>query len=96
MKRSLRALDALNLCKAGLVTGLGPFMSIWNASTRHWDPRQIGILIAGQSVAGVLVQTLVGRFVDETRQRRLLMSSAAAVISISSLCIVVLKPYAAN
>jgi MFS family permease len=39
--RSLIALDALNFCNAGIQTGLGPFMSIFYTSVRHWNPGQV-------------------------------------------------------
>ncbi|HSS40234.1 MAG TPA: hypothetical protein VLT58_15810, partial [Polyangia bacterium] len=45
MKRNSRALDALNFCNAGIQTGLGPFISIYYGSSRHWDPARIGILL---------------------------------------------------
>ena len=47
---SLRALDALNFCNAGIQTGLGPFMAIFYTSVRHWNPGQIGTLIATSGV----------------------------------------------
>ena len=39
---SLRALDALNFCNAGIQTGLGPFIAIFYGAARHWNPAQIG------------------------------------------------------
>jgi hypothetical protein len=58
--RSLRALDILNFCNAGIQTGLGPFMSIYYTAVRHWDPARIGVLIACQSLTGIAVHLLQG------------------------------------
>lgn len=79
--RSLRALDALNFSNAGILTALGPFLSIFYTSARHWNPGQIGLLIASQSVAGILTQPLVGSFVDETKHKRVVKAAAAAIIT---------------
>jgi hypothetical protein len=54
---SLKALDLLNFCNAGIQTGLGPFISIFYTAVRHWNPGQIGTLIACQSLAGIAVQS---------------------------------------
>lgn len=45
-KRSLRALDALNPSNAGILTGLGPFLSIFYTAARRWDPARVGLLLA--------------------------------------------------
>ena len=63
---SLRALDALNFCNAGIQTGLGPFIAIYYTAVRHWNPGQVGILIACQSLSGIAVQTVSGHLVDES------------------------------
>ena len=86
---SLRALDALNFCNAGIQTGLGPFMSIFYTSVRHWNPGQIGILIACQSFMGILTQSFVGNFVDDSHHKRLLTAVAAVTTALgrlASLC----------
>jgi hypothetical protein len=57
--RSARGLDALNFCNSGIQTGLAPFMAIFYTAVRHWNPGQIGILIACQSLAGIVVQSWV-------------------------------------
>lgn len=74
--RSLYALDALNFCNAGIQTGLGPFISIYYTAVRHWDPGQIGILLACQSLSGIAVQSFVGNWMDESHHKRLLTSVA--------------------
>ena len=92
--RSLRALDALNFCNAGIQTGLGPFMSIFYTAVRHWNPGQIGILIACQSVPGILVQSAVGHMVDQSQHKRTLTAAAAVVVACSAAAIALFPNYA--
>jgi hypothetical protein len=54
--RSLKALDSLNFFVADVVTGVGPFLAIYLTATRHWDPASVGVVVATQSVASVVVQ----------------------------------------
>src|SRR5947199_9006428 len=90
---SLRALDALNFCNAGIQTGLGPFMAIFYTAVRHWNPGQIGTLIACQSIAGVLIQGPVGYWVDESRHKKLLTGGAGVLVAIGALGIVLLPNF---
>lgn len=94
--RSLRALDALNFCNAGIQTGLGPFMSVFYSSERHWNPGQIGLLIAGQSLVGIALQALAGHWVDESKHKKLLTGAAAIVVSLCAVGIALLKSFAAQ
>ncbi len=91
--RSLRALDALNFCNAGIQTGLGPFMAIFYTAVRHWNPGEIGTLIACQSIAGVMIQGPVGYWVDESRHKRLLTGAAGVTVAIGALGIVLLPSF---
>ncbi|MFL5304900.1 MAG: MFS transporter [Polyangia bacterium] len=93
MKRNSRALDALNFCNAGIQTGLGPFISIYYGSTRHWDPARIGILLGCQSFAGIFTQALVGHLVDESRHKRMLTAVAALAVSAGALGIATLPGF---
>ena len=90
---SLRALDALNFCNAGIQTGLGPFMAIFYTSVRHWNPGQIGVLIACQSLAGIIVQSAVGHWVDESHHKRILTAVAATMVTLGAVGIAVLPQY---
>lgn len=90
---SLRALDALNFCNAGIQTGLGPFIAIFYTAVRHWNPGQIGTLIACQSIAGVLIQAPVGYWVDESRHKKLLTGAAGIIVALGALGIVLLPNF---
>ncbi|MGC2657063.1 MAG: MFS transporter [Bryobacteraceae bacterium] len=92
--RSLRALDALNFCNAGIQTGLGPFIAIFYTSVRHWHPGQIGILIACQSLSGIAVQSFAGHAVDESHHKKLLTAIAGTVVSLGALGIVLIPSFA--
>ena len=94
--RSLYALDALNFCNAGIQTGLGPFMSVFYSSERHWNPGQIGLLIACQSLVGIAVQSVVGHWVDESRHKKLMTAVAAIVVALCAAAIAILKNFFAQ
>jgi MFS family permease len=92
--RSFYALDALNFCNAGIQTGLGPFMAIYYTAVRHWHPGQIGILIACQSLAGIVVQSFIGHWMDESHHKKLLTGIAGFTVALGALGIVLLPSYA--
>ncbi len=92
--RSLRALDALNFCNAGIQTGLGPFMAIYYTAVRHWNPGQIGVLIACQSMSGIALQSVSGHWVDESHHKRLLTALAGLIVASGAVGIVTLPNYA--
>lgn len=92
--QSLRALDALNFCNAGIQTGLGPFMAIFYTAVRHWHPGEIGSLIACQSFAGITVQSLAGHWVDESHHKRLLTAAAGLIVALGAIGIVMLPSFA--
>ncbi len=91
--RSARALDALNFCNAGIQTGLGPFMAIFYTAVRHWNPGQIGVLIACQSLSGIVVQSWVGNWVDESHHKRELTAAAAITVALGAVGIVTLPSF---
>jgi MFS family permease len=93
-RRSLRALDALNFCNAGIQTGLGPFIAIFYAPVRHWHPGQIGILLACQSFAGILIQPAVGHWMDESHKKRVSTAAAAVTVALAALGIALLPTFA--
>lgn len=93
-QRSLRSLDALNFFNAGIQTGLGPFMAIYYASARHWNPGQIGILLAIQSLSGVALQAAAGNLVDRSTNKRYISAAAALVVTLGCVGIVLAPNFA--
>src|SRR5262249_42728040 len=89
-----RALDALNFCNAGIQTGLGPFIAIFYGATRHWTPGRIGLLLALQSVAGILIQPFIGNAFDETHHKRTITAAAALAVAAGALTIAVSASFA--
>ena len=90
---SLRALDLLNFCNAGIQTGLGPFIAIFYTAVRHWNPGQIGTLIACQSLTGIAVQSFVGNWIDESHHKRLITAIAGLTVAVGAIGIVMLPEY---
>ena len=91
--RSLRALDFLNFFNAGIQTGLGPFIAIFYQMARHWNPGQIGTLLAVQSLAGILVQAYIGDRVDQSKHKRMIAAVAAMVVTLGCLGIALLPSF---
>jgi hypothetical protein len=60
-------------------------MSIFYTAVRHWNPRQIGILIASQSISGIAVQGFVGNWIDESRHQRLVTAFSGIVVALGAL-----------
>ena len=51
--RSTAALNWLNFFAADVATGVGPFLAIYLAANRHWQPGAIGIFGAGALMLGL-------------------------------------------
>jgi MFS family permease len=87
-RRSLLALDWLNFFIADVETGVGPFVALYLASSRHWNPAQIGTVVSVHSIVSVLAQAPAGWLVDAYRRKRQLIIAAISVIALGSLGIV--------
>jgi len=68
-------------------------MSIFYTAVRHWNPGQIGVLLACQSLAGVTVQSIVGAWIDEIHHKRLVTAIAAVTVALGAVGIVALPSY---
>ena len=53
-KRSLRALEFLNVFLADVPGGVGPFLAVYLAAGYHWNPENIGIAMSVGGIAGVI------------------------------------------
>jgi predicted MFS family arabinose efflux permease len=71
IRRSLLALDLVNLFQADVGAGLGPFLAIYLMASRGWKPEMIGLALAAQGYATVAAQTPAGALVDWIRPKRL-------------------------
>jgi MFS family permease len=88
MRRSLLALDLVNLFQADVGAGLGPFLAIYLMASRGWNPEIIGLALAAQGYATVATQTPAGALVDWIRPKRMAIALAAIVIGIGAVVIV--------
>jgi len=88
MRRSLRALDFVNLLQADVGAGLGPFLAIYLMASRGWKPGMIGVALAAQGYATVAAQTPAGALVDWIHRKRLAIALAAIAIGIGGIGIV--------
>ncbi len=79
MKANL-ALPAVNFFMADVGGGLGAFLSTWLAQAAHWNPAEIGTVIAAGSLAGALLAGPAGALVDRVARPRLLLAVACGII----------------
>lgn len=90
-RRSLAALDWVNFFLADVETGVGPYMATYFVSARHWNPAQVGLVLAAQKIASVVAQGPAGTAIDETARKKWLMAGASLVIGVGALLIPVLR-----
>lgn len=81
------ALDWLNFLLADVKGGLGPFLAVYLSSSQHWEPGQIGVVMAIGGTATVLAQAPMGALVDWSQSKRSLIVGAAGVVAACSLLI---------
>ncbi len=86
-RRSLRALDALNVVLADVRDGLGPYLAIF-LTIKHWDPSRIGMAMSAMGIASVIAQTPAGALIDRTRRKQGWMVAASALIALASIAMV--------
>ena len=65
-------------------TGAGPFLAGYFTAVRHWNPAQIGLILAAQKIASVATQIPAGYLIDQTTLKKQLMATVALVISFGS------------
>lgn len=73
---------------ADVLTGVGPYLAIFLASKRHFDPAQVGLAVSAGALAQVALQTPVGAFIDRTTRKRLLIAVAAGLTAVGAIMIV--------
>ena len=84
---SVRSLDRLNLTLGDVRDVFEPYLAIFLAADRHWNPAQVGIALSTANIAGILAQTPTGALVDASRHKRLLIAIATLAVAISSMAI---------
>jgi MFS family permease len=76
---SLQALDWLNFCLAALMTGFGPFVTVYLAD-RGWAPEDIGLVLTASGLAGLLTQVPAGELIDRVKSKRALVGTATTAV----------------
>ena len=74
------ALPAVNFFMADVGGGLGAFLSTLLAQVAHWNPQQIGIIIAAGSLTGAVLAAPAGALVDRVARLRLLLAASCITI----------------
>jgi MFS family permease len=80
-KQSLRALDLTCLLIADVKDGVGIYLSVFLLTVRHWQPDEIGIIMAIPGIVGIIVQPPAGALIDHTRYKRYILGGASIVIA---------------
>ncbi len=81
-KKSIRALDGLNLFLADVRDGMGPFLGTFLREKHGWDAGRVGIALAASQIGTVLAQTPAGALIDGIRWKRLAVALAAVVVAL--------------
>jgi MFS family permease len=81
---SLRELDRLNFFLAALQSGFGPFVAI-HLADRGWEPADIGLVLTGGGVAGLLMQVPAGELLDLVPSKRALVAAASVMVALAAL-----------
>lgn len=59
-RKSLQALDYVNVFLADVRDGVGPYLAIYLLATHHWNPASIGVAMSASGIAGLVAQTPSG------------------------------------
>ena len=84
---SLQALNWLNFFLADVATGIGPFLAAFLSGRDGWNATRIGLALSAASIAGLLVQTPLGIWVDKTVYKRGLLAVAVVLIMVGSIAL---------
>jgi MFS family permease len=78
-------LEAVNFFMADMQSGIGPFVGVF-LTQRGWDSGLIGTAMTVGNVAGMLITTPVGGFIDSSRHKRAwVIVPGIAVVAASSI-----------
>src|ERR1700732_2624638 len=83
---SLRSLDAVNLFLAGALSGFGPYVAVFLAE-QQWTQQNIGLVLAGAGLAGLLTQLPAGELLDAVRSKRTAVALGATMVAASALIV---------
>ncbi len=90
-RRSLAALSWMNFFLADMLTGFGPFVTLF-LLTQHWDQGQIGVALSVGTIAAMVAQVPAGSLVDALAGKRLI-TGIGFVGVIAAMLILVWLPF---
>jgi predicted MFS family arabinose efflux permease len=93
-RQTLRALDAVNFLMADVHTGVGPFLAVYLAASRHWNARDIGFALSAGGIAGLVSQTPIGAIVDRLRHKREALAIGTALLGLGALAVIYFQSFA--
>ena len=83
------SLDWLNFLVADVRGGLGPFVTVFLVGTQKWNPAAVGLVTTLGGWAGLLAQTPIGAWIDQTKHKRGILLAALIGLSAGSIVFVV-------
>ncbi|MBV9811960.1 MAG: MFS transporter, partial [Acetobacteraceae bacterium] len=86
VRASRAGLDWFTFFCANLQTGFGPFIAVY-LTTEKWSQTDIGIILMGGGLVGLLAQMPGGALVDSARRKALVAGVAVALIGVAGLLV---------
>lgn len=86
-KRSLVALDWVNVFIGDVLGGLGPYLAAFLRTTRQWDQGSIGTALSAMSIATIVFQAPSGALIDKVRKKRQLICASVVAMSVSAIAL---------
>ena len=83
-RRSVMGLNGLNFFVADMLTGFGPFVTIY-LTANGWRPADIGFALSVGTMAAIVGQVPAGMLVDAVPLKRLITAAGIAAIIVSAL-----------
>jgi MFS family permease len=83
-RRSLAGLNGLNFFVADMLTGFGPFVTVY-LTANGWQPADIGFALSVGTMAAIAGQVPAGMLVDAVSYRRLVTAAGIGAIIVSGL-----------
>ncbi len=80
-------LDWLNFFLADVRGGLGPYIGVFLLTQHSWNQAEIGLLATAGGLAGLIVQTPLGAFIDAARWKRGVVVAGVGLLTASALAI---------
>ncbi|WP_332362460.1 MULTISPECIES: MFS transporter [Asaia] len=85
---SITGLDLTNFFLADVQGGVGPYLTVYLSSARHWQAGPIGIAMAMAGFAAAVCQIPAGLLVDSSIHKRALVAVSALVTALACLLII--------